>query len=1489
MPERPPVAADRTPLRSALRQQLERLLAGSAADAPTTPGQRVASRGLEALLAVDRLAGAVAYGDRSLVADPALAADSELVGVSSETLVEAGRDVLLPGGLAAAAARALGGDRCSVYLAADEVITAEGTLARAVDQRVPLLVVVSGASAEVVRSARGSGAVVFAPASLGAAVDFALAARLLAERALVPVVLLLDRRALVTAIQETFLPTAETCRRLLGHPADSVHTASTGDRELFGAHRRRVPRLLDPSLAVRLGAEPGPLAAAPRLLAGDTLFAAELPALVAGALAEVAGLVGRPLAALSLPGERRHGNLAVLAAGATGEIAASAVASLGTGAAGSDARVVVLQQLSPWPAEALAAALDGTSRLLVVEVLANAASSPAWLSEAVATHAEAGGEASGAVVLAVAAEAAPLRLADLAAAVRRLAGGGEEATRGSWWSTLLGGSTATATTPGPTAGHRNVVRWVLGADLAAEQPLPKVAARRDQLLRNAPRLATAGVRGESAYGRDPRPAGSVTIALERRPTTRSLLRELAELLLATGGGHLRTRAEAQAPWAGGLVRETLSWSPEPLSDLGDQPPADLVLGATGEKSSAPDGDGESAHPNPNAAARTLGTVFAWLVERGLVAVTPRRLRGAREAQLAALPAAERGRLLDALEAAFTQAATATRLETPARRGGVPLAPPRPFAAALAAHPGTSGDGAGFARATAFWDEVAQPLHLRPDAALLPTPTLAVLAEPALASPFGGASALAADAATDAALPGFAPALCTGCGACWAHCPHGAIEARWLPTESVLEHALTGAARSGRSAEAIRRFVPKLALRLAAALHATPAGEAGRELAADALLRAAGEEVLGASADERNRDALGALAAALGPLAITLPREGGTPTHRAGELLALAIDPDRCTRCGLCVEVCTPTALAPHHPVPPPELLAERCNATVALPATPEEVRARLTGTTVGPIAAALLAGAPHAATAGADSAPAGSLVRLAVRQTVALASRELAASRRVLGTRLEDLSTRLAQEIHTVLGRALPDQDLAALAGGLGELAVPTAGLGALVERLGDAVAREQVDIARLRRLVDAARAVADLGASLGAGEANTAGSRSDLLLVVGGGPALAWARQFPDNPFAVPTLVAPTAPLAAAQGLAAAQVERAIAGARVLRRAGLELERPAEARLADERLADLGWTDLDATERTLAAAVLVLLDERYEPADATALFAVLGGELPIAVLSLAAPESARLHAWTAVAFAASSGLVAHATPLHPRELAAAVHAFVERRGEATPSSGDAARPGHGALLRLLAPTELAAPAALALVRGAVEARRFPLGCHHMAATDGSTAPPSSTAAPASTEGWVDPFAAVAAERQAHADALAGLAARHREELAVLERELRHRLAGEARERLLALLAARRATESPTATHTTPPTDPAADPTARDADSLPAATPSGASRSGWTLGGGFGTVATGGPAAARTTELPAAPTAGAGDDQPFPTELVCGPAGGCGGGCGELP
>ena len=151
------------------------------------------------------------------------------------------------------------------------------------------------------------------------------------------------------------------------------------------------------------------------------------------------------------------------------------------------------------------------------------------------------------------------------------------------------------------------------------------------------------------------------------------------------------------------------------------------------------------------------------------------------------------------------------------------------------------------------------------------------------------------------LPAFDPTRCTGCGACWVACPDAALAPVATGAAALLDYGMARARERGRSADALRMVAGKLAAGVGEALAAAGGGPAG-PLFDDALGRLLERSPLPAERKEGARAAWEALREEIADLPLAKTEVWGD------DLFALAVNPDACKGCGLCVAVCTPEAL-----------------------------------------------------------------------------------------------------------------------------------------------------------------------------------------------------------------------------------------------------------------------------------------------------------------------------------------------------------------------------------------------------------------------------------------------------------------------------------------------------------------------------------------------------------------------------------------------------
>lgn len=865
-----------------------------------------------------------------------------------------------------------------------------------------------------------------------------------------------------------------------------------------------------------------------------------------------------------------------------------------------------------------------------------------------------------------------LRAADVASLLRNLGGGVSAGLPG-----RAGGvDRGAARQPAVGAGGQ----IYLGVAFEGEpERYPKRAVLRDALRAAYPEAVTLGLRARRPAP-DARPTGAVSVAVYRSGDRWSdLPGEAAALLHAATEGPVRSVPDASPASRGEARVDRLHWAPRGTPRLPDPgpdapvevavwagpgtPPAELVAhlapgaalliptprpgrGGRGVDSAPDTTDWWTSLPEgvrDAVAVRgaklftvglspddppelLLGALLGLLSHTGRLDAKPRKLLDARRDQLTAqsVPAEDVEGRLAALQAGLDRLRPLPAAELQVRRTPAPEVDDVPAAVRRAVS-----DAPGAARDTVeslprFWDQVGVPWRRSGAAALTPDPYLATGTLPALSGALRDASS-----GRDL-LPAFDPAACTGCGACWTSCPHGAVEPLVLGPAALLDHGMALAKRRGTPADALRMAAGKLA----AAVNRELAGSAGGGALCGDLLDAAFGRVLPKLPlpEERKAAVREAFAAVRDELA-ALPIARTSPFFEApeadetgsGELLALSLDPSACTGCAVCVAACEPGALSALPDSPLRTRDARRLHRLVEElpePSGRAVERARShpeAGQSSGVLAGALLARSSRRVMTAGDGAEPGSGEALAVRQALGAAAFHRAPVRRERLAALEALSEELAGAIHEGLSSSLPDRDLDALARGLAALDRPEAELAELTGRIEAALspdhATDRVDVARLRRLVGAAREVADLRLRL-------SGS-APFGLVLAGGPA-EWGATFPHDAFAVPVTVAPRGAAAAmARGLAEGAAREAVAAARIARTARLVLgaATPSEAAKAAEEaraLAALSWAELEDGERGFATPVFLVASEDALAEDLGGLVELLATDLPAHVLSLA-------------------------------------------------------------------------------------------------------------------------------------------------------------------------------------------------------------------------------------------------------------------------------
>lgn len=1154
------------------------------------------------------------------------------------------------GGLASAAGLSLSGMRATAFVSGQEAASLQELLANIAGRHLPLVVHIDnratggssnapGSGHEAIHLSAQSGCFQLIAANVQEAVDFTLIARRVAEQTLLPGLVFMDREQTAASLQQVVLPSRQLIEAYLGQPDDLVPCITPAEKLLFGEERRRIPRWHDTDRPVLLGSsQPAGIwglgKAASRLYLEENLTKTVTDSL--DLFAEHSGRQYAPISAHRVS----DADLLLIVMGSAIETA-EAVADQVRSSRKLKVGVIGVRSLQPFSAESVAQHLGKARCVCVLERLdAPQAADPPLLTGLRAVMERQSANRPHLLSVLYGVGGLPLHAADLAELCMQ-------------------------------AEKIQQKQVYLGIEFdRTEEPHPKRQVLLDRLRRSYPNLADRGVSGDRVNAPDLAPEDAIAVAVHRISGSGGdgLAQEAADFLWRVAGGALRSRlAHSPAPW-GDSCTDWISWAPQKLRDPGDRLPVDLAIVATGVvesatsdlqlndhgslliESAAPDNgqlppemieqlrrrrgqlyqvDSRKGDADPDLRKeRLLGAALGILLERDLLETGLRRLLSIRESVLSELPEDSRAPRLQAFKEGFEQVTkvdmtSLTPLPADVGAGAV-QAPPKLHQL------GNIDDN--YDSLPRFWDQTGVLYRDRMVDRITPDPYLAIGAIPPFSSAFRKFDRLRES------LPVLDAEACTGCGNCWTLCPDGAIGVSVMDTAMLLE---TGVRMTG--ADRLRPMLSKLSISMIKRCREKGAAPTS----AGELLNDTFDWLLQQSLPENQKQqaagAKGKLIEALGELQISLTeplfRAPESQTPGSGNMLFLAINPDSCKGCGICVSNCEPNALMLENQTL--DLLAgarRSWQIWEKLPDTTAETMQR-TGNQIqmGKPAATLLSQRFRGTLSGGDGAEPGSGERLALRLALAaVESKQQPLSGKFIGE-VNAVREQLAKLIRKILADALPADDLDALATGLESVDTRETDLSSFINE-SEAALDSRIDALRLRRLVNLAQRLRDLSWRLSEGRQGF--GRASLGLVLSSDLPSGWAGVFPDNPFAMPVTVDSSGDAALfGAGLLQGQLRQAIEGFVLMRKARLELENPADAARLWSSLDNLGWEGLEAEERALCPPVFIIgSSSLLAGRGLSQLSAVMAGNLPLKIMLFAELD-------LGVAAAADGGL-----PLAPVE-----------------------------------------------------------------------------------------------------------------------------------------------------------------------------------------------------------------------------------------------
>jgi len=1022
-------------------------------------------------------------------------------------------------------------------------------------------------------------------------VDFTYIARQVTEQALVPGMVIMDGEQTALAAQDVRLLSPAQVHGFLGSARQRIESPTAAQKLLFGETRRRVPAWHDLDEPVLTGALFEAEGFALGAFARKPYFDAFVDEALAESFEQFVALTGRryePVSRYRLD-DAKTVLLAQGAAVETARVAADCLRKRHKIRAG----VLGIQTLRPFPAAAIVEALAECDQVFVLErVDALQGGEPPLTRDVRANLARLGsGRKPTCRPVTYGVGGLPLRVADLVA----LCSDAEESSAAPLYLGLA------------------------FDDTSGDQPKREVLL--DALRRAYPDAGRMGIRAaEDSYPSTQE--GALTIAIQRVSGRggNSIPGATGALLHKLKGGRVRSRpAVSWEHWSGDRV-DWITHGDDTLRDPGDALVADVTLAVpTGVVLLGSESKAFRIPPQADAAAAEassdeflLGGLFGVLIGEGLLDAKPRRVIAARRSMLEGIGDVRREELIAAFQSGLEQLAEVDSAEAEALS---PNPPDRWDGEVPAAVRHLERDDDHFASLPRFWDQLGVLHRDGMSDRLTAGPYLATGTMPPLSSTFRDMSD------KRQSLPQFDPALCTGCGLCWTHCPDSAIGVVASAPATLID---AGIKQTG--AEAVRQVANKLASRIIATNKTAETAPPSFGQMLDDSYRWLEEKM--PLPDERKQaisDGIQKIRGVIGalPVAVTKPffHKPEAGAKDSAELLSIVINPDACKDCGICIESCEPEALrAGKQDAVSLQQAREFWSAWAVTPDTRSETLERVANDPdIGTMAAILLSRYCQFALAGGDPAEAGSGEKMAVR--LALSATEFYQQPLVqrFAKTLSETGDAVSSLLRETLSRTLAVDDLDAVTEQLKRTTSPRIDLKTLAEGSGKSSEDHSVDTRYLLRLIDLTNQMTEAHHRLVQGEHGLGRARYGL--AVSGGTAAAWAGTFPYNPFQAPVLVDMSGDAAQlAAGLIEGHLDETTALVRLLRLARLEIDQPDGADWQREALSSLRWKDLSKEEYELCPPLILTgSDEMLAGRGLSQLIWLLNAGLPVKVLVLSA------------------------------------------------------------------------------------------------------------------------------------------------------------------------------------------------------------------------------------------------------------------------------
>ena len=473
------------------------------------------------------------------------------------------------------------------------------------------------------------------------------------------------------------------------------------------------------------------------------------------------------------------------------------------------------------------------------------------------------------------------------------------------------------------------------------------------------------------------------------------------------------------------------------------------------------------------------------------------------------------------------------------------------------------------------------------------------------------------------VPEFIASKCTGCGQCSVYCPESAMPPIVISAEALVKSAIDraqadGIAMTQWTPPAVKNF-SKL---MNQALSVLPENmTAFSDLLHEALKKLATQMKLEGGRLQMLREQFNLLLPSLVGFQAAVTKKFFTDPERqakgSGLLFSAAVNPQSCTGCGICADVCKDEALIMSKEDRDRTVqLQSRFRLWEQLPDTSGDVIQKMVkDDNYDSFAAIMLSRNYYMSMAGGFGSEKNSNEKV-MTHLVASAAESIMQS--TMNKQIQEIELHikaLSEKIQNKLREALPTDNFDNLISSLSGSEYARVSLDTVIKKLSETQRFGTLETSWMERIVSLINDLKTLTWALSKGP--TGVGRSRFGTVVSSVNSMEWAKQFPYNAFTSPVVIYdhPDS-MNFIHGLCHGHIRQMLENIKLLRRAELEAQNEYDPAIDDERIANLNWNQLTENEKTFVPPVFVMADYKMMlESSLPSLLGLLSSDLPIKII----------------------------------------------------------------------------------------------------------------------------------------------------------------------------------------------------------------------------------------------------------------------------------